>query len=101
MLTPRTETERAVFDLWKELRPDEAFVFGIDECAGRIFIPTQRRGGAGPAKNFPVPKSTHKAIEREPPPSDPASPAPRETPRPPRAPLAALFLVLITKSGEG
>src|SRR5256884_4601765 len=43
MVTPRTETERAVFELWKELRPDEAFVFGLDECAGRLFIPTQRR----------------------------------------------------------
>src|SRR2546426_2471548 len=43
MVTPRTETERAVFEVWKELRPDEAFVFGLDECAGRLFIPTQRR----------------------------------------------------------
>src|SRR5213594_1035001 len=43
MVTPRTETERAVFEVWKELRPDEAFVFRLDECAGRLFIPTQRR----------------------------------------------------------
>ncbi|HYS71749.1 MAG TPA: hypothetical protein VEM95_04940, partial [Thermoplasmata archaeon] len=40
MRQPQTETERAVFDLWTELRPDEAFIQGVDGCAGRFFVPT-------------------------------------------------------------
>src|SRR3989442_7529226 len=40
MLTPRSETESAIVELWKEFRPNEAFVLGIDECAGRVFVPT-------------------------------------------------------------
>ncbi len=43
MREPRTETERAVFDLWTELRPDEAFIQGVDGCAGRFFVPTPAR----------------------------------------------------------
>src|SRR2546425_6933731 len=83
MVTPQTETERAVFELWKDLRPDEAFVFGLDDCAGHLFIPTQRRGGAGLAQNFPIPKAAANAIERKGPPPFPAPPQPREPPPPP------------------
>src|SRR2546426_6231470 len=65
MVTPRTETEREVFEVWKELRPDESFVFGLDECAGRLFIPTQRRGGSLLAKISRIQKSTTSPIERK------------------------------------
>src|SRR3989475_11760134 len=84
MVTPRTETERAVFELWKELRPDEAFVFGLDECAGRLFIPTQRRGGSLLAKISRIQKSTTTPLERKLLASFPASPQlPEPTPPPP------------------
>src|SRR6266700_5562888 len=43
MREPQTETERAVVDLWTELRPDEAFIQGVDGCAGRFFVPTPAR----------------------------------------------------------
>jgi len=65
MVTPRTETERAVFELWKELRPDEAFVFGLDECAGRLFVPTQRRVERILAKISRIQKSATSPIERK------------------------------------
>src|SRR5256712_8359304 len=65
MVTPRTETERAVFEVWKELRPDEAFVFGLDECAGRLFIPTQRRVDSPLAKISRIQKGATSPIERK------------------------------------
>src|SRR2546422_7792968 len=65
MVTPRTETERAVFEVWKELRPDEAFVFGLDECAGRLFIPTQRRVDSLFAKISRIRKSATSPLERK------------------------------------
>src|SRR2546427_2526810 len=65
MATPRTETERAVFEVWKELRPDEAFVFGLDECAGRLFIPTQRRVDSLLAKISRIRKSATRPIQRK------------------------------------
>src|SRR5437879_13419361 len=43
MLTPRSETESAIVELWKEFRPNEAFVLGIDECAGRVFVQTRAK----------------------------------------------------------
>src|SRR2546422_4963712 len=91
MVTPQTETERAVFELWKDLRPDEAFVFGLDDCAGHLFIPTQRRGGAGLAQNFPIQKTATNAIEQKglgsfPPTPQPPEPAP-PPPTPPETPL--------------
>ncbi len=43
MREPQSETERAVFDLWTELRPDEAFIQGVDGCAGRFFVATPTR----------------------------------------------------------
>src|SRR3989441_12637057 len=65
MVTPQTETERAVFELWKDLRPDEAFVFGLDDCAGHLFIPTQRRVESVLAKISRIQKSATNAIERK------------------------------------
>jgi len=40
MIRPRTHTERAIFDLWSDLRPEDAFGQGIDACAGRFNVPT-------------------------------------------------------------
>src|SRR3989449_10325806 len=101
MVTPRTETERAVFEVWKELRPDEAFVFGLDECAGRLFIPTQRRGGRLLAKISRIPKSTTSPLERKLLPSFPASLELREpAPLPPTL-LESLFGHLLKDGGEG
>src|SRR5881409_2116374 len=65
MVTPRTEAERAVFEVWKELRPDEAFVFGLDECAGRLFIPNQRGVDRLLAKIARIQKSATNPIERK------------------------------------
>src|SRR5437667_2839107 len=65
LVTPRNGTERAVFELWKEFRPDEAFVLGLDECAGRLFIPTQRRVDGLLAKIARIQKSAKSPIERK------------------------------------
>src|SRR3989449_5486911 len=97
MVTPRTETERAVFELWKELRPDEAFVFGLDECAGRLFIPTQRRVGSLLAQISPIQKSTTTPLEKKLLASFPASPALREPAPPPPTLLQSLFRCMIKK----
>lgn len=35
-----TPMEEETFNLWKELNPVSAYAQGIEECAGRIFIPT-------------------------------------------------------------
>src|SRR2546427_3831918 len=100
MVTPRTETERAVFEVWKELRPDEAFVFGLDECAGRLFIPTQRRVGSLLAKISRIQKSTTSPIERKLLASFPASLQLREpAPLPPTL-LQAPFGDMIKEGGE-
>lgn len=32
--------EKEIFELWKEINPSTAFVSGIKECAGKLFIPT-------------------------------------------------------------
>ncbi len=32
--------EKEIYELWKELRPSEAYLQGLDEYAGRFFIPT-------------------------------------------------------------
>src|SRR3989442_3791376 len=100
MVTARTETERAVFELWKELRPDEAFVFGLDECAGRLFIPTQRRVGSLLAKISRIQKSTTSPLERELLASFPASPQLPEPARLPQTLLQSLFRYMIQEAGE-
>src|SRR5256886_521470 len=95
MVTPRTETERAVFEVWKELRPDEAFVFGLDECAGRLFIPTQRRVDSLLAKISRIRKSATSPIERKLLASFGASLELREPARPPQTLLESLFGYMI------
>src|SRR5881397_1781162 len=95
MVTPRTETERAVFEVWKELRPDEAFVFGLDECAGRLFIPTQRRVDSLLAKISRIQKSTTSPIERKLLASFGASLELREPARLPQTLLESLFGYMI------
>src|SRR2546422_7868171 len=91
MVTPRTETERAVFEVWKELRPDEAFVFGVEECAGRLFIPTQRRVDSLPAKISRIQKSTTSPLQRKLLASFRASLELREPGPPPHTFLSSLF----------
>ncbi|MGQ0797120.1 MAG: hypothetical protein ACT4OI_04540 [Methanobacteriota archaeon] len=46
MLRPRTRPERALFALWRQLRPDDAFAQGIDASAGRLAVLTPRRRSA-------------------------------------------------------
>ena len=41
MIAPRSEAEAAAFELWKRLQPDDAFVAGIEECAGQYFVPSR------------------------------------------------------------
>jgi hypothetical protein len=40
MIAPESRAERNAFELWKWLRPDDAYVAGIEEGAGKFFIPT-------------------------------------------------------------
>ena len=65
MLEPQSPTERAVFDLWKELRPDEAFIQGADECAGRFFVPTSAAVRKVVAKMARIRKATDDPTERK------------------------------------
>src|SRR2546427_1287249 len=95
MVTPRTETERAVFEVWKELRPDEAFVFGREEAAGLRFIPPQRRVGSLLAKISRIQKSTTSPIERKLLASFRASLELREPARLPQTLLESLFGYMI------
>ncbi len=41
MIEPASKAEREAFELWKRLRPDEAYVAGLPESAGQFFIPTE------------------------------------------------------------
>ncbi|MEK6987497.1 MAG: hypothetical protein AABX97_05295 [Candidatus Thermoplasmatota archaeon] len=41
MFAPRTKAEKDSFELWKRLQPDDAYVGGIEECAGAFFVPTE------------------------------------------------------------
>src|SRR5438094_10421659 len=95
MVTPRNEAERAVFELWKEFRPDEAFVLGLDECAGRLFIPTQRRVDGLLAKIARIQKSAKSPIERKLLASFRASLELREPARLPQTLLESLFGYMI------
>src|SRR2546427_13108510 len=100
MATPRTETERAVFEVWKELRPDEAFVFGLDECAGRLFIPTQRRGDSLLVRISRIQKTAASPIQRKPLASFRADLQLPEPARPPQTMLQSLLRDMIQKGGE-
>src|SRR5438128_1792008 len=95
MVTPRTETERAVFEVWKELRPDEAFVCGLDECAGRLFIANQRGVDRLLAKIARIQKSAPNPIERKLLASFRASLELREPARLPQTLLESLFGYMI------
>src|SRR2546425_11831704 len=101
MVTPQTETERAVFELWKDLRPDEAFVFGLDDCAGHLFIPTQRRVESVLAKISRIQKSAANAIERKVLASFRATLELREPPRLPQTLLKSLFGYMFKEGGKG
>ena len=46
MLKPSNDHERALFALWQQLRPDDAFAQGIDACAGRMSVLTPARRSA-------------------------------------------------------
>src|SRR2546422_9144143 len=100
MVTPRTETERAVFEVWKELRPDEAFVFGLDDCAGRLFIPTQRRGGSLLAKISRIQKATTTPLQKKLLAPFPARLELREPARLPQTLLEAPFWDMIQEGGK-
>ncbi len=41
MIEPRDRAERETFNLWKRLHPDSAYIAGVDECAGKFFVPTE------------------------------------------------------------
>src|SRR5256712_9002826 len=98
MVTPRTEIERAVFEVWKELRPDEAFVFGLDECAGRLFVPTQRRVYNPLAQISRIQKTATSPLGRKPHPPVRAEPRLRQPPRAPQPLLESPFLEQWTES---
>jgi len=39
---PQSKTEEEIFGLWKELNPSSAFTAGLDDYAGKLFVPTER-----------------------------------------------------------
>jgi hypothetical protein len=41
LLSSMSDVEKEIFELWKDYEPAAAFGNGIEECAGRMFIPTQ------------------------------------------------------------
>lgn len=41
-LKPATKLEAEIYDLWKDERASEAFIGGLNEYAGRLFIPTPK-----------------------------------------------------------
>ncbi len=40
MTAAGSRAEQEAFDLWKTLRPDDAYVSGLDEAVGKVFVPT-------------------------------------------------------------
>lgn len=40
MIAPESPAEEQAFELWKRLQPDDAYVAGVEECAGAFFVPT-------------------------------------------------------------
>ncbi len=40
MTAPASRSEQEAFDLWKTLRPDDAYVSGLDDAVGKVFVPT-------------------------------------------------------------
>ncbi len=41
MKVPQNKVEEEIFELWKELAPSSAFTAGLDDYAGRLFVPTE------------------------------------------------------------
>jgi len=42
MKIPQDKVEKKIFEFWKELKPSSAFTAGLDEYAGKLFMPTER-----------------------------------------------------------
>ncbi|MGD8505855.1 MAG: hypothetical protein PVF15_04235 [Candidatus Bathyarchaeota archaeon] len=40
MKIPQSKVEAEIFELWKELAPSSAFAAGLDDYAGKLFVPT-------------------------------------------------------------
>ena len=40
MKIPQSKVEEEIFELWKELNPSSAFTAGLDDYAGKLFVPT-------------------------------------------------------------
>ncbi len=38
---PQSKVEEEIFELWKERNPSSAFTAGLDDYAGRLFVPTE------------------------------------------------------------
>ncbi len=41
MKEPQSKIEEEIFELWKELTPSSAFTAGLDNYAGKLFVPTE------------------------------------------------------------
>lgn len=41
ILSSMSEVENEIFEIWKEFDPAAAFTAGIEECAGKVFIPSE------------------------------------------------------------
>jgi len=42
MRTPQSKVEEEIFELWKELKPPSAFSSGLNDYAGKLFVPTEK-----------------------------------------------------------
>ena len=40
MKRPQSKVEEEIFEVWKKLNPSGAFTAGLDDCAGKLFVPT-------------------------------------------------------------
>lgn len=40
MIAPESRADRDAFELWTQLRPDDAYVSGVPDVVGRFFVPT-------------------------------------------------------------
>ncbi len=41
MKIPQKKIEKEIYDLWKKLQPSSAFTAGLDDYAGKLFVPTE------------------------------------------------------------
>jgi len=65
MLAPGSRTEEAIFEVWKEYLPHEAFLAGLDGYAGRIFVPTAANVRRLAAKIASLLRATKDPTERK------------------------------------